>query len=129
MAILKGIKWNQVVVAFLLGAFVTAGVIRWRCGVPWPVRGEARHHYLLKKFSTRLNLTEEQKQKVGAILEAKREKIRTIRHDMKPRFDEIWQNTREEIRQVLNPEQQKKFEALNAELEEHWKRKRRWKER
>ncbi len=109
------LSWKQVVPAFLLGA--AAGLLLSRCCAisAFHRHGSGRfEHYLLDQFSSKLQLTEEQRGKVAAILEAKRKKVDALRAEIKPRFEEIRTSTSGEIRQLLNPDQQKKFDQLEA---------------
>lgn len=68
----------------------------------------------MDKFSKKLKLTAEQQQLVEAILQENRAKIEVVRAEARPKFEAIRQETRTQIRQVLTPEQQKTFDAMNA---------------
>jgi len=106
------IQWKQVTVALitglLLGAFVVAGVLRFH-GHDFSLRRQVQH------FSRQLDLTPEQRDQLTVILENKREKLHDLNREIRPRFQEIRESTREEIRKILTPEQQKKFESMRAE--------------
>ena len=54
---------------------------------------------------------------MGAILEDKRHKIEDLRAEIRPRFKEIRTSTSVEIRGLLTPEQQQKFDVMNAQWE------------
>lgn len=62
------------------------------------------------RLDEQLDLTEEQKPKVEAILKEQREKIRAVRKE-----------TRKRLKEVLTPEQIEKFERLGEEKRERWR--------
>ncbi|HEX5735224.1 MAG TPA: hypothetical protein VF131_20510 [Blastocatellia bacterium] len=78
--------------------------------------------YLLTKMDNKLDLSEEQKREIGAILEETSEKYIEIRRDLQPRvkeyeprFDAVRQQSRERIRAVLKPNQLSKYEEMVQE--------------
>ncbi len=115
------LAWKQIIIAFVLGGIV--GVIgvqgrnfycmhrHWK-----PGEFQAR---LLQKFNSKLQLTPGQRTQVAAILETKRQKIDSLRAEFRPRFEEIRNSASAEIRQLLTPEQQVKFDVMK----EKWQRK------
>ncbi len=111
------LAWNQIVIALVLGAGV--GFVAARYCAPglfqyhWS-RGKFQQR-LLDRFSSKLQLSPEQHTQVGAILEAKRQKIDALRAEIRPRFEDIRTTTSAEIRQLLTPEQQQKFDTMQAE--------------
>lgn len=117
MTILKKINWGQFLLAFALGSFLTAALIRIKGVPPWLGHGPKDHQHMLDKFGRRLQLTPDQKQKIGAILAASHEKINALRAEMRPKFEEIRKKTQEDILPYLTPEQQKKFNRMNEEME------------
>jgi Spy/CpxP family protein refolding chaperone len=120
---MKNIRWNQVVIAFLLGSVVTAGILHCRKSF-WRHDGKDRYAKMLDRFNRTLDLTPEQRTKVAQIFEDKRLKIEAIRNDVGPRFEEVRRNASEEIRRILTPEQQVKFEEMerkHAEMRRRWK--------
>jgi Spy/CpxP family protein refolding chaperone len=62
-----------------------------------------------------LNLSEEQTKSVSAILDETRNEYRTLRADLRPRFEEPRQKARARIRALLNADQQQKFDAMVAQ--------------
>ncbi len=113
--------WRQIAVGFLLGALVGGVAGNQACVPPFhrPWSGSREHSQekMLAKFNARLNLTSGQQQKVAVILQQKRSRIDALRGEMHPKFEEIRNATRSEIRQLLTPEQQTKFDAMIAERE------------
>ena len=118
------IIWKQAVLFFLAGALsgaaLTVATGRWR----WQRFRDGEHRYerLLKHFNRRLNLSPDQRSKVAAILQAKREKLKALRDHVGPRFEEIRAGTNREIRALLNAEQQAKFDKM-LERREKWRKK------
>jgi Spy/CpxP family protein refolding chaperone len=73
----------------------------------------------LDNLSQQLNLTEDQKAKVGSILEDRHQKIMAVRtdaslsqEDRKARSKEIRQKSFEQIRPLLTADQQKKLDEM-----------------
>jgi|GEM_PF-428750 len=69
-----------------------------------------------------LNLTEEQKMKIGPIRQQMMEKVRAVRNDAnltpdqkRERISELRKQNQEEIKKLFTPEQQKKMEQLKSE--------------
>ena len=118
------LAWKQLIVALVLGGclgfFGAAASLprlfhhRWESG--------QFQHRLLEQFSSKLKLTPEQRTHIAAILEAKRQKIDALRAEIRPRFEEIRTSTGAEIRQLLTPEQQRKFDVMQAKWEARTKR-------
>ena len=76
----------------------------------------------VKHLSRKLNLTPEQKSQVVAIIKAKHKKIMALKNEFKPRFKAIRNSTREEIQNLLTPEQKKKFNSMHKEKQAHFKK-------
>ena len=62
-----------------------------------------------------LNLNEQQATEVRRILEQTRGEYRALRSEIRPRYDTLRQNSRAQLRALLNPEQQRLFDAHAAE--------------
>ena len=115
---------KQVVIAFVLGGCVGfaaawGSLPRWRHH-PWG--GNQFQHRLLDRFSSTLKLTPDQRSQVAAILETKRQKMDALRAEIRPRFDELRASTGAEIRRLLTPEQQQRFDVMEAEWDARVKR-------
>lgn len=108
----KAVLW-ALVAGILLGVAVTRVVHSRRGFSP-----ERRHGRMAEMMGRKLKLSPEQKEKLREILKAKREKMRAMRSEMEPKLDELRQSTRLEIRAILTPEQQEKFDRL----EEKWRK-------
>lgn len=78
---------------------------------------EARKAFILEKFSKELNLTQDQKIKIGEIIQQMEEK----RHEYLLKHRLETEQSMGQIRGELNAEQQKKFDALREEFEKRKK--------
>ena len=124
MKILRRANGNRVVIFLLIGFAI--GVI---CGEwyarenfhgHWKKKGDMRQH-MLERFNKELHLTENQQKEVGKIFDAKYPKMLALQADVKPKFEALRNETQAEVRKVLNPDQQKKFDEMNAKMEERRK--------
>ncbi len=87
----------------------------WRGGPPSGVgpgtgRGGPPSEILLRRLSNDLDLDATQREEVARILRESRERVEGLQRDVRQQFDREQQNLREEIRKVLRPEQQERFE-------------------
>jgi len=85
---------------------------------------EKSYERILERFNSKLNLTPEQKSQVSAILQTSREKIKALQTDIHPKFEEIRNSTNAEIRKILTPDQQKKFDEMQAAWKAKWEKRR-----
>jgi len=69
-----------------------------------------------------LNLTGDQIKQVSGILSDMQTKYDTIRQQMSPQFEQVRQQGREQIRQLLTPEQEPKFEDFLGRVDEDRRR-------
>jgi periplasmic protein CpxP/Spy len=93
-------------------------------------RPEGRHERMgreqsvddrVKHLTKELNLTEDQQAKVKSALEDEQRKISSLkqdsslsREDRRTKFEEIRKNTSQQIRAILNEDQQKKYDELQS---------------
>ena len=80
---------------------------------------------LLAHLSRRLHLSAEQRSEVERIVEAKRRKLDALRSELHPRFDEVRESARREIRKLLDARQQEEFDRLDAEWKAYREKRRR----
>lgn len=105
--------------AFLLGAFLTGGVLGFSAD-----RFMSRDQMCVSKnevplanvMARRLGLTPEQSRKMDAILDHRRSEYHRVLAPVKPVIDSIRLDAREQMRQVLGPEQREHFEAWLKEM-------------
>ena len=108
---------RAVALACLAGLLVGAAGGWWAGRDLFPRRWgwEQRYEKMLERFGVELKLTPEQKEQVKVLLEAKRRKMEALRTEIRPRREEIRQSTQAEIRKLLSPEQQTKFDRMEKE--------------
>jgi hypothetical protein len=78
------------------------------------VRGEERMFEGMKRD---LGLSEQQEKEIRVILDETRNGFRSLRAEVRPRYDELRRNSRTRIRALLTPEQQQRFDAKTAEMD------------
>jgi Spy/CpxP family protein refolding chaperone len=110
--------WLVLLVVFVLGC-VTGGALtglyRSRAGADRPEAREKAMHERFEKMRSELNLTDQQTTAVRAILDETRNEYKTLRTELRPRFEEPRMKARTRIRALLNPDQQQKFDAMMAQ--------------
>ena len=110
--------WLVLIVVFVLGSVTGAaltGLYRSRASGDRPEARERAMHERFEKMRRELSLTDQQTASVRAILDETRNDYRTLRTELRPRFEEPRQKARVRIRALLNPEQQQKFDAMVAQ--------------
>jgi hypothetical protein len=83
-------------------------------GPPGPDGGRGRGgpppELLLERLDAELQLSVDQEARIKTVLEARRERLDTLQRDVRDRFEHEQRELRDEIRAVLTPEQQPKFD-------------------
>jgi Spy/CpxP family protein refolding chaperone len=75
--------------------------------------GEGMHgRFFFARLERQLDLSAEQKERIGQIMMESREAGRTMHEEMLPQVHELMDWTRESIIEVLTPEQRRKFAQL-----------------
>ena len=87
-----------------------------------PVRESARRAQKIQQLKNELSLTPQQLQQVDVILQQKHSETTAIREQTEAQIEAVRQKGRNEIRAVLTPEQQPKFEELMKRYDEERKR-------
>ena len=77
--------------------------------------GKPPQHFILKKMTDRLHLTQEQQDGIKAILDETFEGYANIRKDIEPRMNSVRQQGRERMRALLTPEQLPEYEKMIEE--------------
>jgi len=106
--------WLVLVAVFVLGSVTGAaltGLYRSRASGDRPRATSER----FEKMRRELSLTDQQTASVRTILDETRNEYRTLRAELRPRFDEPRQKARARIRALLTLEQQQKFDAMVAQ--------------
>ena len=112
------IDWKKSGPIFLLGLLLGAA------GGSMAQRAMMRHWKngheparMVEKMGRELQLDAGQKEAVKAALESTREKISVMHQETEARFEALRAATRADIRKLLTPEQQAKFDVITARHE------------
>lgn len=81
-----------------------------------------RGDYFMRRFARHLDLSKEQRRQARDILESKREEMRLLHQELRPRIHGLHKDARLELRAILNPEQQRKFDKVHRKMEARRKR-------
>ncbi len=118
------IHWKQVIAALLVG-FVAGGLtvsgLKAACFQKSWKHGDMKTH-IMKKFDKKLNLTEDQKQKVSAIFDETHPKMMALRAETRPKFEALKTEASQKIRLLLTEDQQVKFDQMEAKWKERMKK-------
>jgi Spy/CpxP family protein refolding chaperone len=104
-----------IVGTFLSGALTGAGVYHWLS----PHRSHGLHGPGGPRPFGELNLSPEQDRKLKAIMDAHRPELEAVLRETFPKVRAVHERIDAELRKVLNPEQQKRFDQWKAEHPEH----------
>ena len=108
-----------IAVVFLLGALAGAALSR---TVLRSISDRGPHHHsrgpFIEKLQKRLDLSDEQRTQIQAILDESHQQFGKLHKSVKPQFETIRQQMSERIRNELNPDQVRKFAAMRAEYEQ-----------
>jgi Spy/CpxP family protein refolding chaperone len=80
-----------------------------------PGNGQPR---LVGRLNQELNLTADQQTQIKTVLSDMQHRYDTIREQMGPQFDQARSQGRDQIRQILTPEQRPKFEDFMRRVDE-----------
>jgi Spy/CpxP family protein refolding chaperone len=97
---------------FASGAVVGAGIYRWGSSGGAEAEGSGRNGVALWIPDGELDLTPEQHAKVSQIVERHRLELEATVRESFPRVRAINEQMQKAVKEVLTPEQQKKFEGL-----------------
>ena len=110
-----------VFVLFILGiALGSVGtyLVTTRVQAARPASAADRGPTHMAMFTRDLNLTPEQQTQVQAIMNDTRAHYAELHQKLDPEYEQVRQQSREHIRQVLTPEQRPKFEELLRQMDE-----------
>jgi Spy/CpxP family protein refolding chaperone len=83
--------------------------------IPGPMRAQILNKQFVQQLNDELQLSEEQRKQIQKIISQGQQNTHDLWKLVGPQFQLIWRDTRVQIRQVLTPEQRKKFEMLMKE--------------
>jgi hypothetical protein len=106
---------------FALGAIVGASsgsILVSRNAASAPLPPEKSKPGIVEKFRARLKLSPEQTQRLESILDETQHEFSQLHLAVKPQFEEIRQKMRSGIRQMLNEEQKREYQAMIRERDQ-----------
>ena len=74
--------------------------------------GGFNREHAVAHLKKELTLSDTQAQQLGQIFDEASQKVRDLQKQMDPQFEAIHQETRARIRQILNPDQAKRFDEF-----------------
>jgi hypothetical protein len=80
--------------------------------MPMPQRAIVLNEQLVQQLNEKLDLTPAQSQQIKKIIETGQQRNRDLWKLVAPQMQLVLRDTRQQIRQVLTPDQRKQFEAL-----------------
>lgn len=80
--------------------------------LPPQMRPELLNTNFVQRLTDKLNLTPKQAERIRNIIAQSQQNTHDLWKLVAPQFHLIWNDTREQIKEVLTPEQQKQFEML-----------------
>lgn len=121
-------RWKVIlsfVVVFCAGAVVGAVCSQWYCSPKPASRNKPREDFsdrMIRHYTDRLKLSENQIAKIRPILTAASEEMRGIRTEWFKDTRVVADKMNHDVAEVLTPEQKIEFEKYNEEMQERWKR-------
>jgi hypothetical protein len=110
-----------VIVVFLLGALLGGvGNHVWgeRVWGKQTINTQPTRNQIVGDLTRDLQLTPDQQQQLGSIVDDTRAQWRTLYTTIEPRHEQIRQQSRDRIRAILTPDQKPKFEAFMHRIDE-----------
>jgi Spy/CpxP family protein refolding chaperone len=98
----------------LAGAVVTHRVDETGVEAFWSARRGATGDLIARRLSRSLDLDRAQREQVRAIVAETRREIVEIRKPVQPAIDAALSRARARVREILRPDQQERFDRLNA---------------
>lgn len=107
------------VLGFAAGALSLAAYVRrMEAGRPAIWTGRFDRERFVKQLSEAVGLRQEQMGALNAVLEEAREEFVSLRRRLNPQFEEVRKRVRNQIRGILDAEQQGRFDAFAKRWEE-----------
>jgi Spy/CpxP family protein refolding chaperone len=105
-----------------MGAYLVAGR-RVASAPPAAAGHKERRARFVEQLTREVNLTADQQKQLGTILTDTQAKLRALHDQITPQAEQVRQQSREQIRALLTPEQKLKFEEFLRRLDEERKKK------
>ncbi len=117
--------WASFILGGLVGAVAVAAVTH---SFPWCRKSRGFSHdpkHRLERMRRDLDLKDAQRTEVQKILEASHAKMKALHSESFPKFKAIHDSTKADIRALLEPQQQSKFDRMAEKFEkkmDRWSR-------
>jgi len=110
------LDWRQTIPALLLGCMLGLWAGHWvtRAAHERMLRRGPDTQRLLKKFNAELKLDAKQQEAVKAVLESHSERMKALHEESLKHLEETRVSLRQDMARILDPEQQKKFQDMQA---------------
>lgn len=119
------IKWHQIAISLLLGFALGTAFGQWHAigqfHKRWEKKGDMKQ-YFLEKLDRDLRLSTDQRKQIEAVFEAKHGEMLGLQAEFQPKFEALRRTAQAEIRKLLDPSQQEKFDEISAGMEKRWKK-------
>ena len=106
------------VLGILCGILATHLMYKYRFESILSGRAQNREEFIVKKLNRRLNLDSRQEEQIRTIIHGTHEEMKALRNSFRPQTEAIIERSQAKIREILTPEQRKKYEQLIAERRE-----------
>lgn len=111
---------KQLALMFLLGALLVGGALGFAAdraivGGRLPRWGDP--HAMRMRFADELMLDDQQRVALDSILDWKHERFTVLLHPVRPQLDAVSDSANTRIKQMLRPDQRRKFDALHQEMQ------------
>jgi Spy/CpxP family protein refolding chaperone len=103
------------IATFLAGGLAGAGIEHLRASAPAHPNGPPTFEMPLPPFFEELDLTEDQRARIVAVLEGRRGEMDAVMSEVSPRMRAIGDSIDAEIRSILTPAQREKFDQSRRE--------------
>ena len=111
-----------VIIVYLLG--IVSGSLVTKAGIRHFFNSRKRtERRLVNRLSSKLQLTDEQKNEVKSIIDKHRPEMKKLRSSIKEEMKKLKDNMHQDIKKVLNEEQSEKFDKIIKRYETPHKRK------
>ncbi len=112
--------WLVLVAVFLLGAVTgvgLSGVYRSKADAPFREGRGRNHQAMFERIRNDLGLNAEQSKEMQKVLDETAGEFRTLRSELRPRYEELRLKARGRMRALLTADQQQKFDSLMVEID------------
>lgn len=112
--------WLVLLAVFVLGGVTgvaLSGVYRSKANASFRESRERDHKAMFEKIRNDLSLNTEQSTGMQKVLDEAAGEFRTLRSELRPRYEELRLKTRGRMRALLTADQQQKFDTLMTEID------------